>query len=228
MDSAGDFAVAWTSYGEDGSMSGIYAQRYNPSGNPLGSEFRVNVTTADNQFRPAIAMDAAGDFVIAWDSYGQDGAGFGVYARRYDAGGVAQGGEFRVNATTARDQIAPAVAMDAAGDFTIAWQSHYQDGSSDGIYAQRYDAAGNARGSEFRANTTTINFQIQAAVAMGPAGDSVIAWASNQQDGSLGGIYAQRYDAAGNASGPEFRVNTTTANNQVGQPSRWTRRVSSP
>ena len=28
-------------------------------------------------------MDSSGDFVIAWDSYGQDGSGYGIYAQRY-------------------------------------------------------------------------------------------------------------------------------------------------
>jgi hypothetical protein len=32
MDSDGDFVIAWTSYGQDGSYVGVYAQRYNSSG----------------------------------------------------------------------------------------------------------------------------------------------------------------------------------------------------
>ena len=35
-------------------------------------------------------MDAAGNFVVTWSSNGQDGNGWGVYARRYDAAGVAR------------------------------------------------------------------------------------------------------------------------------------------
>ena len=37
---------------------------------------------------------------------------------------------------------------------------------------------------------------------------------SNGTDGSGYGVYARRYDAAGNALEGEFRVNTTTANDQ--------------
>src|SRR5262249_38541856 len=32
---------------------------------------------------PAIGMDANGDFVIAWDTYFEDGSGRGVYAQRF-------------------------------------------------------------------------------------------------------------------------------------------------
>ena len=93
---------------------------------PAGPEFPVNQTAAANQSNPAAAADADGDFVIAWQSYGQDGApaDYGVYAKRYTAAGVelappagvvrGVGNEFRVNAATAGDQKAPSVAIDVA------------------------------------------------------------------------------------------------------------------
>ena len=67
------------SSGQDGSGFGVYAQRYNASGAAVGSEFRVNTTTASNQSAPSVAVDADGDFVVAWQSSGQDGSSFGVY-----------------------------------------------------------------------------------------------------------------------------------------------------
>jgi VCBS repeat-containing protein len=215
MDAAGDFVVTWWSYGQDGSLAGVYAQRYNSAGVAQGGEFRVNSTTANDQYLPAVAMDAAGDFVVTWSSIGQDGSESGVYAQRYNAAGVAQGGEFRVNTTTANDQVCSTVSMDSAGDFIVTWRSYAQDGSSFGIYAQRYDAAGVAQGSEFRINTTTANDQLAQTVAMDASGDFVVTWSSRNQDGSGWGVYAQRYNAAGVAQGSEFRVNTTTANDQV-------------
>src|SRR5262249_34562695 len=145
MDAQGNYVVAWHSQDQDGSQFGIYAQRYNATGAPLGGEFRVNTYTINNQILPEVAMDAAGDFVVAWESYGQDGEGISysnVYAQRYDAAGTAVGVEFRVNTFTTNSQANPAVAMDAVGNFVIAWQSLGQDGSQFGIYAQRYGAAG--------------------------------------------------------------------------------------
>ncbi len=44
--------------------------------------FQVNSTT-NNQAAPAVAMDSTGDFVVAWQSQGQDGSNYGVYAKRY-------------------------------------------------------------------------------------------------------------------------------------------------
>ena len=45
-------------------------------------------------------MDADGDFVVTWTGKYQDGNGKGVYARRYNAAGVAKAGERVVNTKT--------------------------------------------------------------------------------------------------------------------------------
>jgi len=99
---------------------------------------QVNVSTFNQQRVPDVAVDADGDFVVAWQSDDDRGLNDGVYARRFDADGVPQTGEFRVNTFTAGFQGRAALAMDADGDFVAAWQSNNQDGSSYGIYAQRY------------------------------------------------------------------------------------------
>ena len=215
MDTAGDFVVAWTSLGQDGASGGIYAQRYNASGAAQGAEFQVNTYTTGNQTNPSVAMDSEGDFVVAWESYGEDGSGYGIYAQRYNAAGVAQGGEFQVNTYTKALQGLPAVAMDAAGDFVVAWESYNEDGSNQGIYAQQYSSTGAAQGNEFRVNTYTTAQQSSPAVAMDSAGDFVVTWDSYGEDGSLYGIYAQRYAAPKPSTvGAEFRVNTYTTDNQ--------------
>src|SRR5207253_11488190 len=138
---------------------GVYARRYSAAGVPLGGEFRVNAYTTGDQERSRVAVDAAGDFVVAWQSDLQDGSGYGVFAQRYSATGLPLGGEFRANTFTTDYQGFPAVGMSAAGDFVIAWQSLGQDGSNTGVYAQRYSAAGVPQGGEFRVNTYTTNIQ---------------------------------------------------------------------
>jgi hypothetical protein len=212
MDSDGDFVVVWEDRLEDESFYGIYAQRYDNDAIPLGSEFRVNTNTYLHQQNPAIAMDSNGNFVVVWEDQVQDGSNYGVYAQRYDNTGAPQGVEFRVNTYTTFNQSNPAIAMDSDGDFVVIWQS-FQDGSSNGIYAQRYDNTGAPQGAEFRVNTYTTSMQINAAVAMDSDGDFVVTWQS-PQDGDGYGIYAQRYDNTGAPQGTEFRVNTYTFINQ--------------
>ncbi|MDZ8082174.1 MAG: putative Ig domain-containing protein [Nostoc sp. DcaGUA01] len=217
MDADGDFVISWASvaYDRGSPLNGIYAQRYNSAGVAVGSEFKVT-TTANSQINPTVAIDADGDFVISWQSVGQDGSGSGIYFKRYNSAGVAQGGEFQVNTTYFSDeQINPTVAIDANGNFVIAWQSFGQDGSDYGIYAKRYNSAGVAQGSEFRVNTYTEGGQSNPTVAMDANGNFIISWNSSGQDESDNGIYAQRYNSAGVAQGSEFKVNTYTIGNQL-------------
>ncbi len=124
-DANGNFVVVWASSNatQDGSGYGIYGQRFNAAGAKVGTEFRVNNYTTGDQTQPSVAMDANGNFVVAWTSNGQDGSVFGVYAQRYDASATKIGGEFKVNSTTASDQFTPIVAMNATGNFVVMWTS---------------------------------------------------------------------------------------------------------
>ncbi|HVZ51555.1 MAG TPA: Ig-like domain repeat protein [Pseudolabrys sp.] len=212
--SGGGFVVAWTSKGQDGSGLGVYAQRYDATGTAQGGESLVNQATAGDQSMPSIAALTGGGFVIAWQSEGQDGSGLGIYARRYDATGKAQSGEFKVNTVTVNDQSRPSIAALHNGGFVIAWQSALQDSSGLGVYLQRYTAKGIRAGGETRVNTTTVDDQGAPRVANFSDGGYVVVWASNNQDGSGEGVYAQAFKDTGARVNVEFRVNTTTALDQ--------------
>jgi hypothetical protein len=214
MDDNGNFVVAWMSKGQevpnDGSY-GIYAQRFDNTGATVGSEFLVNTYITGDQYSLSVAMDDDGDFVIAWESNGQDGSSWGIYAQRYSNTGATVGSEFLVNTYVTNEQQNPSVAMDSDGDFVITWESNGQDGDNYGIYAQRYSNIGATVGGEFLVNTYTTNFQQNPSTAMDNNGNFVITWGSNGQDGSFTGIYAQRYNNIGATVGSEFLVNTHTA-----------------
>src|SRR5687768_10725043 len=108
---------------------------------PAGAEFRVNSFTTDHQGSPTIGMDADGDFVVAWHSdqaYGYYEYDYDIQAQRYSPTGVPQGAEFPVNSFTTGHQRAPAIGMDADGDFVVAWHTGVSLGYGE-IYAQRYN-----------------------------------------------------------------------------------------
>jgi Ca2+-binding RTX toxin-like protein len=210
----GGYVVTWNSFGQDGSGSGIYAQRYDMAGASVGGEVQVNSTTLSEQLGSAVTALTDGGYVVTWTSLNQDGSGSGIYAQRYDATGVAVGGEVLVNSTTLNDQFDSAVTALADGGYVVTWQSSGQDGSGSGIYAQQYDASGAAVGSEVQVNTFTANGQGDSAVTALADGGYVVTWSSFGQDGSSFGIYAQRYDAVGSAVGAEFQVNSTIASIQ--------------
>ena len=83
----------------------------------------------------------------------------GITATAVAAELVPVGSEFQVNSYTTSAQTYPAVAADAEGNFVVAWTSSLQDGYYDGIFAQRYDRAGQPLGTEFQVNTTAVGYQ---------------------------------------------------------------------
>ncbi|MCP3929711.1 MAG: T9SS type A sorting domain-containing protein [Bacteroidetes bacterium] len=214
MDASGDFAVVWQSAGQDGSGMGIFGQCFHSNGNVNGQEFRANTFTEEEQGNPAIAMNANGDFVIVWQSTEQDGSGAGIYGQRFQSNGSKEGAEFQVNSFTSEDQAYPKVAMDDQGDFVVVWQSAQQDGSGQGIFGQRFNHNGSKFGSEFQINTYSLHDQKMPVVAMGGAGNFVVVWQSDWQDGMFAGIFGQMYYADGSLNGSEFQINTYFNNNQ--------------
>ena len=145
MSRTGSFVVAWESQQQDGFNGGVFAQRFDSSGARLGGELQVNLYTPYGQNRPSIGLADDGGFVVAWFSGNQELSYYGVFGRRFDSAGVAQGAEFQINTYTPGTQVEPQLAMSAGGDFIVAWASHMnQDGSSGGGVARRFDSAGGA------------------------------------------------------------------------------------
>jgi hypothetical protein len=219
VDADGDFVVVWSSFGSSGSdtsMDGVQGQRYNSAGTAVGSEFQVNTYTTNSQRSPWVAVEASGDFVVVWDSLGSssgDASSRSIQGRRYDSAGNEIGSQFQVNTYTTNDQEVPSVAVDADGDFVVAWSStgSFGDASSYSVQGQSYNSAGSAVGSQFQVNTYTTNIQWMPSVAAEADGDFVVAWGSS---GSFGGdtssssVQGQRYNSSGSAVGSEFQVNT--------------------
>jgi hypothetical protein len=212
MDDSGNFVITWTSINQDGSGYGIFARQFDSSGAGQ-ADFQVNTTTAGDQLRSQVAMDADGDFVIVWESDAQDGSGLGIYGRRYNAAGAAQSGEFVVNSTTAGDQRSASVDMDAAGNFAVTWTTGGA-GAMD-TRVQRFDSTGVAQGGETAVNDTVAGDQQHSRIAITDSGEFIISWSSfNQDSAGTWGIYAKKFTAAGAVAQPEIRVNTTTAGDQ--------------
>ena len=171
----------------------------------LGDEFQVNTTTPGDQntdalnrgSQNAVAYDALGNFVVVWSSANQveDGDGYGVYARRFDAGGNALTGEILVNVTKLGDQQFASVASDSDGNFVVTWTTDGVSGT--GVVMRRFAAGGTPLTGEIIVNTTTVGAQRNSVIAMNSNwGDFVIAW-EGAGTGDSEGIFFRRYSANG-------------------------------
>jgi len=220
----GDFVVTWTGYDPSNHTNDIYARVFAPDTGgaaALTNEFVVNTQTSGWQeslgdLAETVTGLAGGRFAVVWsDGSGQDGSGWGVFARVYEADGTAvNGAQILVNTTTAGAQNYASVGALGDGGFVVSWVG--SDGDMGGIFAQRFDAGGNAVGGEFAVNSFTAADQFAPKVSALSDGGFVIAWMSWGPQGVLtDAIEGQRYDSAGHAVGGEFTINASDLGDNV-------------
>ncbi len=159
MDNSGNFVIAWTSYGQDGDETGVYARTFDRNGQSQGAEFRVNFATGGRQEHPDICMSALGNFIICWQSVHWNENSYDVFARTFDRTGQIKGPEFRVNSRTENWQAFPSIDCDSQGRFLVVWQGRDPAGESFEIYGRQFDQYGQALEAEFQINTYTQNRQ---------------------------------------------------------------------
>ena len=210
MDADGDFVVVWTDEeGHDGDGKGIYARVYNASGVPQSDEFLVATNTLGDQKSPAVAMDAAGNFVVLWASRDETYVNVhDIYARRFQPDGTPLGEAFLVNTSDYVYDPHPSVATDTTGNFIVSWE-----GSR--IYCRRYTAAGESQGSEIQVGSAVVSSYLwRSAVAVGAAGDFMVAWTEPQSDENGWDIHAIRYSETGEPQTDQFLLNSTVVGDQ--------------
>ena len=167
-------------------------------------------------YLPHIASFGDGGYVVAWQSWLQDGHRYGAYAQRYGADGNPTTLPIQMNTEITGDQQNVRVSTQGSGGFIGVWESEDgQDGELAGIYGQRFDVAGNRLGSEFIVNTTIAAAQSRPDIATLESGDFVVVWQGDGQDGSGFGVYSQRFDTLGQKAGPQLQVNSYTDQDQI-------------
>ena len=113
---------------------------------PVGPEFQVNSYTTSTQYRPSVAVDLDGDFVVIWDSRGSGGSDtsdLSIQGQRFGPAGNTLESQFQVNSYTTDNQVHPSVAVDPDGDFVVVWSSDGSSGSDtsdSSIQGQRFGA----------------------------------------------------------------------------------------
>ena len=211
----GSFVVSWDSYGQDGQDWGTFLRRFDAEGSPLTGDIQVATSTTFDQVDADVAMHPDGSFVVVWDaSDAADGSYRGIFGRRFDSAGVPTGGEFLVNQGTIGDQNDAVVAPAADGGFVVAWETNALLDAYEDLLARRFDSGGNPMGDDFQLNVFTTGDQEDLDIAADGAGNFVVVWESDAQDGSYDGVFGRRLDSTGQPVGGEFAVNTYVPGDQ--------------
>ena len=200
MDNNGNFVIAWTSFGQDGDETGVYARRMDREGAFLSTEFRVNFITTGRQERPDICMDILGNFVVCWQSALWNETEYDVWARTFDYTGQLKGPEFQVNRRSDAWQLMPTIDCDAQGRFLVAWQGNDPTDDSLVIFARQFDQYGNPLEEELRINTLVHNRQIAPRVAELFPQTFCIVWQSLHQPERGWDIYTRVYQSSASLS----------------------------
>src|SRR5439155_1001 len=178
---------------------------------PSASTAPTGTSSTSAMSTPAVAMDAGGNFVAVWSSnQGSSGNNnYGIYAQRYDSFGNRQGSELHLNSTTLSTQTTPVIAMDGAGNFTVAWASD-ASGNWD-IIARQFDFSGAPTSGEITVNATAAGDQQEPAIGVLPDGRFLIAWRGDD-GGGRSDVLARVFDANGAALTGEFVANVNAGN----------------
>jgi len=227
--------VVWASLNQAGSssMQDVYGQIFSPAGQKVGGEFLINQFTSFNQRTPTVVALSDGGFAVAWvseqsrvlapslganSSYSQANAiivpSVDIFARRFQSNGTAVGNEFRVN-TDDSPCANPAATSSSDGTYLVAWSARDAVAYTNGwdVKARIFPASGPA-GATFMVNTHIRGNQYAPQVAaLGP--DYLVTWTSMGQDGSREGVFGQVVHSDGSLTGTEFRVNNSTASQQI-------------
>ncbi len=218
VDRRGNILTTWASRRQEAGTYGVFAQRFDPLGRPLGTEIHVNQYLPSAQSHPAPAFDAAGRAWVVWESWGQDGEGSGIYLRRFaeiEGELVPLGDERRVNATGAGDQFQPSIHCGPQGGALVAWVAR-DEGGQPRIQARLLNADGAPAGDELELSTGSDRLPV---IATGDGGDYVVAWAHTDAADHPGSIVARVVDAGCGALGEPIVVSDPSDRREQIEPS---------
>lgn len=212
------FIATWSDDGD------IYARRFAPTGQPIGSQFRINVRTQGVQSAPAIAMTADGTFIVAWTS--DPNGSFNdmhVRARRFNPDGTAIDLDdislYNIDdeGQITGAQYSPSVSTNGQDLFLVAWvstENEWQDARAGDIYGRRLDAHSSSSVDPIpflinsrEGDADRLGRQDQPSVAMASDGSFIAAWASTPNDsGNSVHVRVRRFNAQAQPLEDDFAI----------------------
>ena len=179
----------------------------------MGSEFKVNSITDLWQKSPDVTVFADGSYLIVWDGRfsGPDYDTYYIAGQRYNASGVAVGGEILIDAVADGNSRDPRVVTLSDGGFAVTFtysQPTVLDPTA--IFVRAYNANGTPRGAAVQVDTVAVfESRNPEVAALSNGGFMVFFTAETINNGTkFEEIYARIHGANGAPLGADFLVNT--------------------
>ncbi len=190
MNARGDLVIAWSNR-EVGAVAEALGQNnledrwlevrtYAPDGTPRTSPMRTTVIATDQYPRaPRVSMDADGNFVLVWASAGDATQ---LRAQHFDLNATALSPAYTVNEVAEGVDVDLAtVAMNADGQFAVAWEGHTFGYEPLGLYLQRYSGPQTPLGSPIVVAPPGSGLIERNAMTLTPTGAVLLAAQGNGQ-----------------------------------------------
>ncbi len=175
---------------------------------PVGPELLIT-DSDDLSGSPAVAADAAGNFMVVWTTYESE-----IRGQLFDVDGDPQGPAFQVNSYTTGGQGSPAVTAKGDDEFVVVWFSAVGEPPEieQTLEGQRFQTDGTPVGSQFPVTPDTVQL-FAPSIAATAGGEFVVVWRNYDfVDGYK--IRAQRMSADGMPLNDQFQVGTYPTNRQ--------------
>ncbi|MGI8908096.1 MAG: InlB B-repeat-containing protein [Candidatus Sumerlaeaceae bacterium] len=212
MAADGTFAVTWRS-----GTTAIKTRAYSATGTPIGvgEQSVISVTAPGIVRNPDVAMDDAGNFVVAWSDDADGNGSFQVRARGFTSSYVQRFAAKTINTIAAGQQQNPVIGMAANGDYVIAWDDDQESDGEWDLAARGYLANESQRFTQIVGNTTTTGQQLDVDIAMDDTGRFVVVWEDDSDLNNSYQIRAKGFTATGNQLISERTVNLISTGNQL-------------
>lgn len=209
--------VAWSErHGYDGEIMGIFGRIFLPDGTPLGPEFQINELWQASQWRPLIARDPAGGWVVAW-SGDWDGD---AMIRVVNSDGTFRTPDLRANTFDNGAQVDPCAAVAPDGTIFVAFvdfSGYGGIGSGTNLWGRTFDSNGNPQqAAPFQLNSPgfTATDQREPRVICDAQGQFLVVWEDQSKDGGGYGVFGRRFSPQGTPLAGEFQINLNSAGSQ--------------
>lgn len=226
------FVVVWKSQGQGGQSTGIYAQRFDIHGDPVGSEIAISSSSQTSGYNlSAQVVDTQdGGFAVVWQ--GRDGSRRKVFASKFDSSGDDVFEHKKVfedpdTGNPAQDnpkktqEYQPSIDVLSNGNLAISAEAYGDSMDYADIITQVLSGASGDRigdNEDVAINQETSNNQTASQVVALSGGGYVVIWTdSSGEDGSQSGVFGRLVSSTGSATYSEFQINQSYANEQVGQ-----------
>ena len=196
-DGVGGAIIVWQDNRSGITITDVYAQRVNSTGDPQWTANGVPICNATgNQYNPDLCSDGAGGAIITWHDLRTGEYTDDIYVQRINAAGMTL---WKANGTAIctaiNGQYQPKICSDGVGGAILAWVD-WRNGNYD-IYAQRINSTGMPQWTvNGVAICTAGNTQFMGHIISDGACGTIITWV-DYRSGTNWDIYAQRITAVG-------------------------------